>query len=278
MTNQPWTGEEINLIVNDYFSMLVAEINGKPFNKTGHRQKLQPQLNNRTKGAIEFKLRNISAVLCLYNHVYIVGYKPAINFQSELQRRVLHWLNTNPILEVSDTLLTEQKISNNVSLLTIIDPPTRRNVLIPNQINELRNYRKDCDYVNRELRNKQLGQAGEKLIYLHEKNNLIHSGQAELANQVCWVSKEYGDGLGYDIKSYTPDGRNRFIEVKTTNGWQYTPFYITSNELDIANQYENEWSLMRVFHYLQQPTVFEIFPPLTEQVNLHPTNYRAEIA
>ena len=35
---------------------------------------------------------------------------------------------------------------------------------------------------------------------------------------VVHVAKVEGDGAGYDIKSYTSDGEQKFIEVKTTRG------------------------------------------------------------
>ena len=41
----------------------------------------------------------------------------------------------------------------------------------------------------------------------------------DLARKVRWVSEEDGDGAGYDIASFGPDGRARLIEVETTNGW-----------------------------------------------------------
>lgn len=42
-----------------------------------------------------------------------------------------------------------------------------------------------------------------------------------------------------------PDGQERLIEVKTTNGWERTPFYISRNELAIAEERRSEW---RMFH------------------------------
>jgi hypothetical protein len=48
------------------------------------------------------------------------------------------------------------------------------------------------------------------------------------------MSEEDGDGAGYDIASFAPDGRPRLIEVKTTNGWERTPFHISRNELAVG--------------------------------------------
>ena len=56
-----------------------------------------------------------------------------------------------------------------------------------------------------------------------------------------WVSEEDGDGAGYDIGSFAPDGQSRLIEVKTTNGWERTPFHISRNELAVADDRRADW-------------------------------------
>ncbi len=57
-----WSIKEVELIVLDYFLMLSDELDGKPINKTFHRDGLK-KLINRTDGSIEYKHQNISAVL-----------------------------------------------------------------------------------------------------------------------------------------------------------------------------------------------------------------------
>jgi hypothetical protein len=52
----------------------------------------------------------------------------------------------------------------------------------------------------------------------HEAASLRAAGRADLARRVRWISEEEGDGAGYDIASFRPDGQTRLIEVKTTNG------------------------------------------------------------
>ncbi|MET4101226.1 hypothetical protein ABIE58_000643 [Roseovarius sp. MBR-78] len=63
MSNGPWTDEENDLIVADYFAMLADDIAGRPYNKAEHRRALLPVLNGRSEGSVEFKHQNISAVL-----------------------------------------------------------------------------------------------------------------------------------------------------------------------------------------------------------------------
>lgn len=57
-----WTDAELDLIVADYFDMLGEEIVGISFNKAAHNCALRDQIN-RSKSSIEFKHRNVSAVL-----------------------------------------------------------------------------------------------------------------------------------------------------------------------------------------------------------------------
>ena len=60
---RPWSRDEVDLIVADYFTMLKAELAGEPYSKAEHNRALQPLLDGRSKSSIEFKHRNISAVL-----------------------------------------------------------------------------------------------------------------------------------------------------------------------------------------------------------------------
>lgn len=99
--------------------------------------------------------------------------------------------------------------------------------------------------------------------------------QQDLADKVRWVSQEDGDGAGYDIASFAPNGSPRLIEVKTTNGWERTPFYITRNELEVANARRQEWSLVRLFDFSREARAFELRPPLEAHVSLMATQYRA---
>src|SRR5690606_17037675 len=99
--------------------------------------------------------------------------------------------------------------------------------------------------------------------------------RGDLARKVRWVSEEDGDGAGYDIASFTPEGRARLLEVKTTNGWERAPFYITRNELAVAEERRSEWCLFRLWDFSREPKAFELYPPLDAHVSLMATAYQA---
>src|SRR3546814_10695059 len=72
-------------------SDLTDELVGRSFNKAALNRDLQAVID-RSKGSLEFKHQNISAVLLGLGQPWIEGYKPAANFQNALVDGVLRWL------------------------------------------------------------------------------------------------------------------------------------------------------------------------------------------
>ena len=81
MQSGSWSRQEVEATVQDYFDMLATEIRGEPFNKAAHNRILRRKLNGRSRGAVERKHQNISAVLIEMGFPYINGYKPLGNIQ-----------------------------------------------------------------------------------------------------------------------------------------------------------------------------------------------------
>ena len=69
--------------------MLAKELRGEPFNKAQHNRALQRMLDNRSRGSVERKHQNISAILIEAGFPYIDGYKPLGNYQ-DLLESVVH--------------------------------------------------------------------------------------------------------------------------------------------------------------------------------------------
>ena len=132
------------------------------------------------------------------------------------------------------------------------------------------------DPVERDFRNRQLGSAGEKFVVELERKRLAASDREDLACKVRWVSMEDGDGAGYDVLSFGPDGEDRLIEVKTTNGAAHTPFFLSRNELAVAHQRSDSWHLYRVHFFAQSPRIFTIRPPLESVLIMNPETWRAQ--
>lgn len=273
MRGEEWSDLENDAIVANYFSMLSDELAGSRYNKAAHNRALQ-DLIGRSKGSIEFKHQNISAVLKGLGETWISGYKPAFNFQMSLVDAVARhlqqqggWIarkSTNPL-----------GVSEAPGAIWIGTPPTMQNTPPPDELEQMRAVARKFDVAGRDERNRSLGKAGEERVLHHERAILSSAGRHDLARKVRWVSHEDGDGAGYDISSFTPEGDSRLIEVKTTNGWERTPFHISRNELAVAEDNRDRWTLFRLWNFSREPRAFELRPPLDAHVELTATSFRA---
>lgn len=275
MSSQAWTDTENDLIVADYFAMLADDVAGRPYNKAAHRRQLLPRLNNRSAGSVEFKHQNISAVLKGLGEVWITGYKPAFNFQTSLVGAVARWLAINP--GWTHRTLSSRPVDGmaEAAQLWVGPAPTLTNQPPPDELEQMLHIAKKFDVAARDERNRALGTAGEERVLKHERDKLTIAGREDLAQQIRWVSEEDGDGAGYDIASFDADGRQRLIEVKTTNGWERTPFHISRNELAVADERREEWCLFRLWNFARTPKAFELRPPLDAHVSLTATSFQA---
>ena len=275
MSPAPWSDAENNEIVADYFAMLADDIAGISYRKAEHRRKLLGRLNDRSEGSIEFKHQNISAVLKGLGEDWIEGYKPAFNFQTSLIDAVALWLNAHPHWYERLTGRRGMQALAEPEPFFVDHPPTLSNQPPPDELEQMLGIARKFDVAGRDERNRTLGKAGEEYVLNYEIIGLRSAGRNDLAEKVRWVSQKDGDGAGYDIASFTPEGGPRLIEVKTTNGWERTPFHISRNELAVADINRNEWCLFRIWNFSRSPKAFELYPPLETHVSLTPTSFQA---
>ncbi|MCY2987545.1 MAG: hypothetical protein NTY19_06735 [Planctomycetota bacterium] len=93
-----WSDVEVGLLIADYFDLLQLDMLGRDYSKAEHNWLLRETLAARSKGSVEFKHQNVSAVLLKLGLPYINGYKPAKNYQRSLVDAVRAYLEANPIL------------------------------------------------------------------------------------------------------------------------------------------------------------------------------------
>ncbi len=251
-----WSKYEVELIVMDYFEMLHLEISSEKYSKTSNRNELLTKLNNRSPGSIEFKHQNISAVLVKYGLPYIIGYKPRHNYQAMLEETILSYLST------------QEMLSKDFEKFVHDAPPITKDfyysallVRAPQKI-PIQDYQFDHirlripDYLKLEQQNSLLGTRGEDLILKYEKWRLINSGKDALSDKVEWISREQGDGAGFDILSKNVNGTNRYIEVKTTKLGDRVQIYFSRNEFDFSKRKSSDYYLYRVFNFYRDPKFF----------------------
>jgi hypothetical protein len=263
-----WTDDQNDAIVADYLAMLADDAAGRSYNKAEHNRLLQGMVG-RPRGSIEYKHQNISAVLKGLGEDWITGYKPAFNFQLSLVDAVARWLDRHPDWLAPGghrSAQTTRPVGSEEASLWIGPPPTQSNAPPPDELEQMMVIARKYDIAERDARNRALGRAGA----------LRAARRDDLAERIRWVSHLDGDGAGYDIRSFDADGSDRLIEVKTTNGWERTPFQITRNELAVSEAcHHKDWRLVRLWNFAREPRAFELRPPLKAHVSLIATNFQA---
>ena len=251
--------------------MLRIELAGGKFNKAERNRRLRDRIS-RSEGAIEYKHQNISAVMERFGLQFIWGYKPAKNFQARLYEVIEKQLTeSNQIGRLSDHASEPPVPSSGINFQEPPDKNPRPSTSDPIIHRVLRKF----DPADRDARARALGEAGEKFLFHAERNRLSAAGKDMLAEKVRWVSKEDGDGAGFDIQSFSELGEERWLEVKTTNGPYKTPFWISKNELRVSEERRDVFRLVRLYDFSRTPQAYQLKPPLTDHVHITPTKYHA---
>ncbi|EAQ96905.2 DUF3883 domain-containing protein [Congregibacter litoralis] len=272
-----WSWFECEVLVADYFKMLTAELIGDSYNKTKHRDVLLKLLPSRSKGSVEFKHQNVSAVLVDLGQPYIKGYKPRFNYQDQLVAVVkAHLAARGEEMERQfESLADHLPGPYEIDWARVLDPE------LPKRGSEVREVcrtytARKVNYAAKESANRRLGERGEEFALEYERYRLGASLRADLADRVEWSSKVLGDGLGFDIRSFDSETENeRFIEVKTTNSGKYLPFFVSANELTFSQERSAEYALYRVFDFSANARLFELKGAIDRHVHLEPTVFRA---
>jgi hypothetical protein len=271
-----WSENEVRQVVSDYFEMWRKEQTRQPYSKTEHRSRLIENGLDRSKGSIEFKHQNISAVLLEEGLPYLVGYRPASNYQRLLGDIVREHISTKAddlehVLEASDLGFDDAARDVNFSQWLVPTPkPTEH------QPAERRTRRASkIDYAAREDRNRKLGRSGEQIVLEYERWRLEKAGRKDLSARIRWVAEQDGDGLGYDITSFDEDGTEIFIEVKTTRSGTEMPFLISANEVAVSQELGAQYRLYRVFNASNDPRVYVQPGRMTDYFDLTPRLFEA---
>ncbi|GGG96167.1 hypothetical protein GCM10007420_09740 [Glycocaulis albus] len=311
-----WSDAELDAIIGDYFLMLAAELSGQPYVKSHHAKALMEAIG-RTHRSVEFKHMNISAVLGELGMPTIRGYRPKRNYQNAIFDAVDRYVTAHPEVldwggvgvglvhtashvpeeaglfgmhEASAMFVHEESFPPRRSpedaktfarpepQTIVIDdsPPVPGAPRAPRPPGLERLVRK-FDPVTRDFRNRQLGLAGESMLVDFERRRLEKLDRPDLARKVRWVSQEDGDGAGYDIHSFNARGEDRLLEVKTTRGPRTTPFFLTRNEVSLAEERPDSFRLCRLYEVAQAPRLFRVKPPLDSNLTLEPEAWRASV-
>lgn len=141
----------------------------------------------------------------------------------------------------------EASIQNKEDSISRLDTKTvpELNTIPPEKLHQVAR-KIDWDEVNK--KKKLTGMRGEEIVLEKEKDHLVAINRRDLADKVSHVSKEEGDGKGYDILSFFPDGNEKYIEVKSTIHADGNSFYLSKNELEFLKRNEYFAYVYKVFN------------------------------
>jgi hypothetical protein len=277
-----WTRSQVEVAVADYLAMLAAELRREDYNKAEHNRTLQ-QVIGRSRGSIERKHQNISAVLRELEMPWISGYKPLSNYQQL-------------VLEVVEAQLTIDRYAVQAAAEKVVTMPVTP-VVPAGRLDEIeiapprrepREYAvgegppkvpiaRKRNYLAIDARNRALGTAGEEFMVEFERRRLWDAGRRDLSEKVEHIAATQGDGLGYDISSFELDGRARLLEVKTTSFAALTPFFVSKNEVSASEQFASDYRLCRLFNFRTRPQFFSLPGSLHQSCHLEPDQFVARV-
>jgi hypothetical protein len=277
-----WDEAEVLATVEDYFDMLLHELRARPYSKAEHRRQLMRLLSDRSDTAVERKHMNISAILRNAGLPFIEGYKPLGSYQELLARVVRERLAIARPL-IGEIVAVSQATPSTRQAWRDADPkrevprpePTVREkaeAYVPSG-----HLGRRFDFPERDAANRRLGELGERFVVEVEKKRLRHAGRGDLAKRVRWVSKEIGDGAGYDIQTFDVSGSELLVEVKTTNLHRRFPFVATRNEVRVSEASEERYRLYRLFQFARDPRFFILPGALSRSCILEPRSFTARV-
>lgn len=250
--------------------MLGQERAGAKLNKADLYRRLSPEVGRSVK-SIEWKLRNVSAVLEKLGISWIPGLVPAHNHQDALVEAVEVQLGLHP--EVGSRF-------GEAALHVGGTAGPCGSTGVP-QIGFGGSLRGTAP-ADREIRS-----GGEGRVQPTPRTSRradggrVRTKQAppsrsrRLGGDVRWVSDQDGDHFGYDIQSFDLDGRHQLLEVKTTNGHARTRFWLSRNQCEVAARNPETYRVRRVYHFRNGAQMFDITPPLDAGLWLTPDKYVA---
>lgn len=272
-TGLPWTRAEVDLAVASYMDMLRRELRGERYSKAGVVRDLGALLPARSRGSIELKLQNISAVLDEEGWDWIDGYKPRPHYQRDLRTAVVEAMAIGrrigeALVDYRSSAMVAPQRRSLATDDVRVSPPApsgmhgraRTSVaLTGSPLSALR-----------EFQQRALGVAGEEWVCDLERQQLLRAGRPDLASLVRWVARLDGDGAGYDIRSFDGAGAERLIEVKTTNLGPWTPFYITRWEIEVSHRRPDAYALYRVHGFSRDPRLYVLEGDIAQRARLEP--------
>lgn len=272
-----WSQWELEILVNTYIDILAGD---EQDDAEQFFSALPPEIA-RAKEEVSSMLGMISATLADCGLPTLRVFPAIPHNHSVIERAVVRHANDGPVpIDGDQGGATKNSVSDFEFQFSwkedlVEEPPNRRAVPPSNEISSKACRPTKVDFLARNRRNKELGEAGERWVLEFEKARLKEADRSDLADNIRWVSKEDGDGLGYDIQSFDAEGEPIYIEVKTTQHGSNTAFLISRNEIERSREHGPAYHLYRVYNFPEKARVFILQGPVSDHCFLQTESYRA---
>lgn len=222
------------------------------------------------KDVIEFKKEN--EITRLYpKHVEARDDEDTLfSIDDEVIEKVLDKEEEKPIIDQEET-----------KLLTLVEIPNKKskNNLAKKTYIRKSDFERKLQEYNKKMDN---GYVAEGLAYQHEIDKLVSMGRKDLAEKVRWVSRDDGDGYGYDIQSFDIiNGEDKiiYIEVKSTSDSISSDFEMSANEIKFAEEHIDEFKIYRVYKNKNVANfyIIESGNDLKNDFEIEPTKFKVSI-
>lgn len=95
INRKPWSDADVKGVLKLYNSFLHSQFDGEKYVKAPAVRALAEK-QDRTKGSIEAKMMNVSAVLQMHGRAFVTGYKPLPNINKALIGQVAQFYGFEP--------------------------------------------------------------------------------------------------------------------------------------------------------------------------------------
>lgn len=177
------------------------------------------------------------------NSVFItnsISYWGLREYKDYLEKRTI-----NHNLQSSKRSETFHSVRNFVKKFSQPQELEQKKIIAPEKLYRVAQRINNWEEINK--KRKLTGQKGEEIAVAIEQDFFESINRKDLADKVRNVAAEKGDGLGYDILSFFEDGREKYIEVKSTTASIASPFYISRNELSFLQEHNEDAFIYRIF-------------------------------
>lgn len=199
------------------------------------------------------------------NSVLVTSRIPLAEYKEYLMKRT-----------VNHNLQSSKKSKNLTSIRNFVksisEPQKQKEIIAPEKL--YRTARKIDNWEEINKKRKMTGSKGEEIAVAMEQEFFESIDRKDLAQKVRHVAAEDGDGLGYDVLSFFENGKEKYIEVKSTTTSLSSPFYLSRNELGFLKEHNEDAFIYRILISEDEPQIkTEFSREFLEKNDLIPIQY-----